>query len=63
MKPFLCFETLTLAPFDTRLLDPALLAGAERAWLNAYHARVLAEVGPALDAPTQAWLTRACRAI
>ncbi len=63
VKPFLCFETLTLAPFDTRLLDPALLAEAERAWLNAYHARVLAEVGPALDAPTRAWLTRACRAI
>jgi len=62
-KPFLCFETLTLAPFDTRLFDPALFDPTERAWLNAYHARVLAEVGPALDAPTQAWLQQACRAI
>ena len=59
-KPFLCFETLTLAPFDTRLLDPALLDATERAWLNAYHARVLAEVGPTLDAPTRAWLAQAC---
>jgi Xaa-Pro aminopeptidase len=62
-KPFLCFETLTLAPFDTRLLDPALLDQTERAWLNAYHARVLAKVGPALEAPVRTWLTQACAAI
>jgi Xaa-Pro aminopeptidase len=62
-KPFLRFETLTLAPFDTRLFDVGLLDPAERAWLNAYHARVLAEVGPALDAETRAWLTQACAAI
>ena len=62
-KPFLCFETLTLAPFDTRLLDPALLDQTERAWLNAYHARVLAAVGPALEAPVRTWLTQACAAI
>ena len=34
------FETLTLAPIDQRLIDPALLTGAERDWLDAYHARV-----------------------
>ncbi len=62
-KPFLCFETLTLAPFDTRLLDVALLDAGERTWLNTYHARVLAEVGPKLDAPTRAWLTEVCQAI
>jgi Xaa-Pro aminopeptidase len=62
-KPFLCFETLTLAPFDTRLLDAGLLDVSERAWLNAYHARVLAEVGPSLDAETRAWLTQACQEI
>ena len=34
------FETLTLAPIDRALIDarPALSA-AERAWLDAYHAR------------------------
>ena len=62
-KPFLRFETLTLAPFDRRLIEPALLQRDERAWLNAYHARVLAEVGPSLDAPTRAWLTQACREV
>ena len=62
-KPFLCFETLTLAPFDRRLIDPALLMPSERAWLDAYHARVLAQVGPQLDAPARAWLEAACAPI
>ena len=59
-KPFLRFETLTLAPFDRRLIEPAMLTAAERGWLDAYHARVLREVGPALDGPAQDWLTLAC---
>ena len=59
-KPFLCFETLTLAPFDRRLIDPGLLETAELAWLNAYHARVLAEIGPCLEPPVRDWLTLAC---
>ena len=59
-KPFLQFETLTLAPFDRRLLAPALLTAAERDWWDTYHARVLHEVGPKLDAPARAWLQAAC---
>jgi Xaa-Pro aminopeptidase len=59
-RPFLAFETLTLAPFDRALIEPALLTAAERAWLDAYHARVLAEVAPQLDAATAAWLEAAC---
>jgi Xaa-Pro aminopeptidase len=59
-KKFLQFETLTLAPFDRRLLDPPLLNAEERAWLDAYHARVLAEVGPHLDPNERAWLAQAC---
>ncbi|HVW91172.1 MAG TPA: aminopeptidase P family protein, partial [Devosia sp.] len=42
---YLEFETLTLAPIDTRPIDPTLLTPAERDWLNAYHARVLNEIG------------------
>ena len=59
-KPFLRFETLTLAPFDTRLIDVALLDAAERAWLDAYHQRVLREIGPKLDGATRRWLEQAC---
>jgi Xaa-Pro aminopeptidase len=53
------FETLTLAPLDRRLIVPALLAPQELAWLNAYHARVLREIGPELDAADRAWLEAA----
>ena len=59
-KPFLCFETLTLAPFDRALIEPGLLTVAERDWLDAYHARVLAEVAPQLDGTTAGWLREAC---
>ncbi len=57
---FLRFETLTLAPFDRRLLAPGLLTEAEAAWVDAYHARVLAEVGPLLDEAARGWLGAAC---
>ncbi len=60
VKPFLEFETITLAPFDRALIAPALLTEAERHWLNTYHARVLAEVGPNLPAAAQGWLAAAC---
>lgn len=59
-KPFLRFETLTLAPFDQRLIEAALLDPAEREWLDTYHQRVLREIGPRLDAAERGWLTRAC---
>jgi Xaa-Pro aminopeptidase len=59
-KPFLRFETLTLAPFDRRLLNSDLMTDPERSWLDAYHVRVLREVGPALDPATRDWLTTAC---
>ena len=60
VKPFLEFETITLAPFDRALIEPALLSDAERGWLDAYHARVLAEVGPKLPQECHAWLAAAC---
>jgi Xaa-Pro aminopeptidase len=62
-KPFLRFETLTLAPFDRRLIDPTLLDAGERAWLDGYHARVVAEVGPLLDGPDRKWLAESCEPI
>ncbi|MBB4377475.1 aminopeptidase P family protein [Bradyrhizobium sp. SBR1B] len=58
-KPMNAFETLTLAPIDRRLIDVAMLSRDELGWLNAYHARVRAEVRPALDEATQTWLDQA----
>jgi Xaa-Pro aminopeptidase len=62
-KPFLGFETLTLAPFDRRLVDASLLTPAERTWIDTYHARVLHEVGPALGPAEATWLAEACAPI
>ena len=59
-KPFLAFETLTLAPFDRRLIDPGLLGAAERRWIDAYHARVLAELSAELEGAAGEWLAWAC---
>jgi Xaa-Pro aminopeptidase len=59
-RPMLGFETLTLAPIDRRLVDTAMLTDEERAQLNAYHARVLEEIGPKVPADVAAWLKGAC---
>jgi Xaa-Pro aminopeptidase len=53
---FLNFETLTLCPIDTRLLDLALLRADEAKWLNDYHATVRARLAPHVDGAARAWL-------
>jgi len=59
-KPMLGFETLTLCPIDKRLILTDLLEPGERAWLDAYHARVRSELTPLLtDDPALAWLEAA----
>ncbi|MGI8841134.1 MAG: aminopeptidase P family protein [Caulobacteraceae bacterium] len=62
-RPMMGFETLTLAPIDRRLVARDLLSGEERAQLDAYHARVLAAIGPLVPAEVAAWLKGACAAI
>ena len=58
------FETITVVPMDRRLIDVAQLSDAQRAWVDDYHAKVLADVGPLLDrdedAAARAWLEAAC---
>jgi Xaa-Pro aminopeptidase len=61
IKPFLCFEVLTLAPFDRRLIEPALLDPVELAWLDDYHARVAAALSGQAGAEFDCWLAAACR--
>ncbi|MGQ4273139.1 aminopeptidase P family protein [Terrihabitans sp. B22-R8] len=62
-RPMLRFETLTLAPIDTRPILTDLLDTAEIAWLDAYHERVLNELGPLLGAEVREWLEGACAPI
>jgi Xaa-Pro aminopeptidase len=53
------FETLTLVPFDKRLLRTEMLTRDELHWLDAYHARVMAEIGPMVDGEALRWLEQA----
>ena len=59
----LSFETLTFVPLDRRLVVSDVLAPSEKAWLNAYHAEVLARIGPRLSAPALLWCQAACAAL
>ena len=58
-KELNAFETLTLAPIDRRLIEPAMLSTDEIAWIDRYHARVAKVIAPLVDAATRKWLTTA----
>ena len=55
---FLCFETLSLCPFERDLIDFDLLSGAEKEWLNAYHKKVFEALGARLSGDALEWLKR-----
>ncbi|MCA1654513.1 MAG: M24 family metallopeptidase C-terminal domain-containing protein, partial [Sphingomonadales bacterium] len=59
-KEMLGFETLTFAPIDRRLIVTDMLSPGERKWLNAYHAEVVAKIGPQLSSTDRDWLEAAC---
>jgi Xaa-Pro aminopeptidase len=59
-KETLGFETLTYVPIDKRLIEAGMLSGRELEWLNDYHAKVLALIGPQLEGEDKAWLERQC---
>ena len=58
-REMLGFETLTLAPIDRALIDPALLTEEERGWIDRYHDRVRSALAPHLDGDTARWLAAA----
>jgi Xaa-Pro aminopeptidase len=60
---YLGFETLTLVPIDSALVDVSLLTPEEIGWWNAYHARVLEVIGPQLQGDERDWLEERCRPI
>ncbi len=62
-RPMLGFETLTLAPIDRRLIVAGMLTRAEIDWLDAYHQRVLAAIGPQVEPQVRTWLEEACAAL
>ena len=57
------FETLTMAPFDVRLIETGLLINEETDWINDYHARVSEALQPHLCEQDRAWLNQATRVL
>ena len=57
---FLCFETLTLCPFERDLINFDLLDSTEKSWLEAYHKKVFKALAPRLKGDALAWLKRKC---
>jgi Xaa-Pro aminopeptidase len=57
------FETLTFCPIERSLIVAEMLSPTERAWLDAYHARVVEVIGGYLDADERAWLAEKCAPI
>lgn len=55
---FLYFETLTLCPIDTRLMDTALMTDGEIDWVNRYHAEVRHRLEPLTEGAAKAWLIK-----
>ncbi|KPC50114.1 aminopeptidase P family protein [Amantichitinum ursilacus] len=53
---FLQFETLTLCPIDTRVIDTSLMRADELAWLNDYHATVRERLLPLVEGAARDWL-------
>ncbi len=60
---FMCFEHLTMVPFDLDGIVPEQMTGREREMLNAYHAQVYEKISPYLEEEERAWLQEATRAI
>lgn len=60
---FLKFETLTLCPFDIRLILPDLLNDTEKTWLNDYHKKVHDELIGRVYGRAKDWLIERTQAI
>ena len=58
-KVTLGFETLSVAPYERRLIDVALLTPEERAWVDAYHTRVRELLTPLVEAEAAEFLATA----
>ena len=60
---FMCFENLTMVPFDLDAVEPALLTDHEKELLNAYHRDVYEKISPYLNEEEKEWLKESTRAI
>lgn len=60
---FMCFEYLTMVPFDLDGVDPEQMSVRERKLLNEYHKEVYKTLSPHLNEDEKEWLKQATREI
>lgn len=60
---FYKFESLTLFPYDTTLMDMEMLSREEVKQINGYHAMVCERLRPLLNADEAQWLEQKCKSI
>lgn len=60
---FYKFESLTLFPYDTTLMDMDMLSHEELKQINDYHAMVCERLRPLLNADEAQWLEQKCKSI
>ena len=53
---FLCFEALTMVPFEKEAILTENMTKGEIDWLNAYHAKVYEKISPFLPSQEREWL-------
>jgi Xaa-Pro aminopeptidase len=61
-KQFLKLNTITMVPFDRKLIDVKALTAREIQWIDQYHATVFKNIAPLLadDSSTLQWLKENC---
>lgn len=57
---FLRFESITLVPFERKLIETEMLTASERDWVDRYHRMVERTVAPEVEEPVRAWLEGNC---
>lgn len=60
-RKWLGMESLTLIPFEKKLIDWDQLSSDELRWLEGYHRQVWDTIAPMLDGEDREWLREACQ--
>lgn len=60
---FMCFDNLTLVPFDPDAVEPSLMSEREKMWYNEYQKKVYEVISPLLNDDERQWLKKETRAL
>lgn len=61
--PYYCFEHITFASIQTKLIDFGIISDEEIKWVNTYNEECLHKVGPLLKEDARKWLEKETKAI